>query len=427
MTVTTFNQGYVRRIVDAELDALLPALPAILLDGPKAIGKTETARQRANTIRQLSTTGVRSVARADPTVVLAGPPPVLLDEWQRVPAVWDAVKIDVDRDPSGGRFLLTGSMPDGGTHSGAGRIVTIRMRPLSVYERGVADTTVSLADLLSGTRPALSGTCTLTLADYTELILASGFPAFQGLPLRARNAQLDSYLERIVNADLREAGTVVRRPATITAWMRAYAAATSTTATWETIRKAATPGTSQPPAKSTTLPYIEVLTRLGILDAVPAWLPTHNHLDRVGQAPKHHLADPALAARLVGSTTARLLSGGGPKTIPRDGTFLGGLFESLVTLSVRVYAQAAEADAFHLRMHNGRHEVDLILQRDDGKVLAIEAKLAAAIDGDDVRHLLWLKERIGDDLLDMAVITTGEQAYRRPDGVAVIPLALLGP
>jgi predicted AAA+ superfamily ATPase len=148
----------------------------------------------------------------------------------------------------------------------------------------------------------------------------------------------------------------------------------------------------------------------------------------VGLPPKHHLADPALAARLLGATANALLEGESPgPVVPRDGPLLGALFESLVTQSLRVYAQAAEASVGHLRTHRGDHEVDLIVERDDGRVIAIETKLGATPDADGAKHLHWLSEQIGDELLDTVIITTGQEAYRRADGIAVVPAALLGP
>jgi hypothetical protein len=220
----------------------------------------------------------------------------------------------------------------------------------------------------------------------------------------------------------------VRRPDALERWMAAYAAATATTASYETIRDAATSGHGDKPAKTTTQPYRDVLQRLFIVDPVPAWLPTRNQLNRLSQPPKHHLADPALAVRLLGLDADAMLSGteAGP-AFPRDGALLGHLFESLVTLCVRVYAQAAEARVRHLRVQGSRREVDLIVERPDQRVVAIEVKLGASVADGDVRNLLWLREQIGDDLLDAVVIHTGPQAYRRRDGVAVVPAALLGP
>lgn len=220
--------------------------------------------------------------------------------------------------------------------------------------------------------------------------------------------------------------------------MTAYAAATATTTSLDKIRAAATSGEGDTAAKSTALAYRDVLERLWIIDAVPGWTPSRNQLSRLTQAPRHHLADPALAARLLGIDEGALLSGavsplfderdGAPivrAPAPRDGTLFGQLFESLVTLSVRTYAQVAEARVRHLRDQDGRHEVDIIVERADQRVVAFEVKLSAEVDDRDVRHLLWLRDKLGDDLLDAAVLSTGTHAYRRPDGIAVIPAALL--
>lgn len=422
-----FRGTYVRRVVDDELDELFAQLPAILLDGPKGVGKTATALQRCRTVRRLDVGADRSVVEADPTIVATGEPPSLVDEWQRVPAVWDAVRRLVDEDPSGGRFLLTGSAPTGGTHSGAGRITGLRMRPLSLFERRLCDTTVSFRDLLDGNRPAVAGRSPLGLGDYVDEIVAGGFPGMRHLTGRAILRQLDSYLETIVDRDLPEVGFTVRRPATVKAWLRAYAAATATTASWEKIRDASTSGISDKPAKTTTIPYTELLTGLRVLDPIEAWLPTNNHLAALTAAPKHHLADPALAARLLDRSRQHLLAGDeGNLGVPRDGTLLGGLFESLAALSIRTFAQSADARTCHLRTQGGRHEIDLIVERGSG-VLALEVKLSGTVDDRDVRHLIWLRDQLGNDVIDTAVLTTGPDAYRRRDGVAVIPLALLGP
>ena len=421
---------YRRRIVDDELDDLLVGIAAIAIEGPKAVGKTATAERRAATVHRLDDPGQRAVAAADPMRLVAGRRPVLIDEWQRIPESWDLVRRAVDADHRAGQYLLTGSATPTGapTHSGAGRIVTVRMRPLTLSERGISEPTVSLRVLLAGGRPPVAGRTDVTLETYTHEIVASGFPGMRHLADRALRAQLDGYVARIIEHDFGDLGRTVRNPAMLRRWMTAYAAATSTTATFETIRDAATGGHGEKPAKTTTQPYNDILQRLWIVEPVPAWLPTRNHISRLASPPKHQLADPALAARILGIGADALLEGRstGP-SVPRDGTLLGALFESLVTLQVRTSAQLAEATVSHLRTRGGEREVDLIVARADQRVVAIEVKLARSIDDVDARHLRWLREQIGDDLIDSVIVTTGPEAYRRPDGIAVIPLALLGP
>jgi len=425
-TPRSFGSSYQRRVIDDELDELLPELPAILIDGPKGVGKTATASQRCASVRRLDVEAEARIVQADPTVLATDDRPVLIDEWQRVPAIFDTVRRLVDADSTGGQFLLTGSAPMTQTHSGAGRITTMRMRPLTLGERGVETPSVSLAELLQG-NTNVNGRTTIALTDYVQEILAGGLPGLRHLEGRALTRQLDSYLDRIVDHDLADAGLMVRRPATVMAWLRAYAAATGTAASWEKIRDAATSGVADKPAKTTTMPYIELLTSLRILDPVAPWTPAHNHLRALTQQPKHYLADPALSARLVRRSATQLLRGDSPDTIvPRDGGFLGGIFESLAALSVRTFAQNCDARVYHLRTEGGRHEVDFIVEGDQG-VLAIEVKLSSTVDDSDVKHLLWLREQIGDDCIGLVVAHTGPEAYRRPDGIAVTPLALLGP
>ena len=423
--------AYARRVLDAQLDRLLTGLPAVVIDGPKAVGKTATATRRAATVLALDDPTERALIEADRDRLSRLPTPILIDEWQLYPAVWDRVRRAVDAGATPGSYLLTGSATPttAPTHTGAGRIVRLRLRPMSLAERGLVEPTVSLAGLLAGTRPPIGGESPVGLADYAEEIVASGFPGLRALPAHTRSASLNGYLDAIVERDFAELGHVVRRPRTLRAWFKAYAAATSTTASYNAILDASTAGQPDKPAKTTTIAYRETFERMWLLDPVPAWTGSRSHLASLGQAPKHHLADPALAARLLGVGAGALLHTPNPDRppIPRDGTLLGALFESLVTLCVRTYAEAADAHVSHLRTHRGDHEVDLIVTRDDGRMVALEVKLAPIADDEDVRHLHWLREQLGNDLLDAAVITTGPAAYRRPDGIAVIPAALLGP
>ncbi len=421
---------YRRRIIDDALDELFPHLAAIALEGAKGVGKTATASQRANTVLALTLPSQREILAADPDHITKVPTPVLIDEWQLEPSVWDRVRKAVDDDASGGRFLLAGSAgvaPGVRIHSGAGRIVSFHMRPLAIGERGISEPTVSLKQLLSGAQPAITGQSPVDLGGYIDEILRSGFPGIRDLPGRVRDIQLDSYIARIVEHDLPENGVVVRRPEALRSWLAAYGAATATDASYSKILGAATAGEVDKPARGTVDSYREHLTRIFVLDSIPAWIPTFNPLKRLTHTPKHQLVDPALAARLVGVDKAGLLQGEGERVEGATGTWLGALFESLTAQSVRVYAEAASARVGHLRTKDTKQEIDLIVEGTDRKVVAIEVKLSATIDDHDVRHLNWLRQQIGRRLVDRVVVTTGEYAYRRPDGVAVVPLALLGP
>lgn len=216
--------------------------------------------------------------------------------------------------------------------------------------------------------------------------------------VRAQRALVDGYLRRIIDRDVPEAGREVRNPAALRGWLDAYTAATSTTASYETIRDAAKPEQGDKPARTTTGPYRDVLTRLWIVDPIGAWAPTRNHLAKLQRRTQAPPCRPGAGSTFGGCRVDGLLAGedGGPR-VPRDGTLLGALFESLVTLDVRVYAQAAEAQVRHLRTKGGEREVDLIVARDDQRIVAIEVKLSATVGDDDVRQLRWLADRLGPD------------------------------
>lgn len=423
--------SYLERIAERELTELIAELPAISIEGAKGVGKTATALRMARTVHRLEDSGERELALGDPARLLDGERPVLIDEWQLVPESWNLVRRAVDEGARPGSFLLTGSArPDApGTHSGAGRIVTARMRPLSLVERLGGESTVSLAALLAGDEPELEGSTRMRLTDYAGEVVASGFPGLRAYGERALRFQLDGYLDRIVDRDVVEVGHPVRSAPRLRAWMRAYAAATSTSATFEKVRDAATGGEAEKPAKRTVAHYREALERMWVLDPLDAWLPSRGHISRLTYPPAHHLVDPSLAARLLGVGVTGLLESPGGDLSPtaRDGALLGRLFQSLVTQSVRVYAQRAEARVSHLRTASGAREVDLIVERGDGRVVALEVKLSRTVGDGDVGSLKWLGSVLGDDLLDAAVVNTGPHAYRRKDGVAVIPAALLGP
>lgn len=290
---------------------------------------------------------------------------------------------------------------------------------MAFFERRLAAPSVMDCDLLVGDAQ-FTGTTDAGLTDYLREITASGFPGIRQITDEAtRDDLLDGYLRRVIDRDLPDHGLSVRRPETLRRWLAAYAAATSTTTAYSRILDSTTAGDGSQPAKTTTISYRDHLAAIWMLDPVPGWSPPLSPFTRLQQAPKHHLADPALAARLLRLTPANMVRG-------RGAALAGPLFEALVTLTLRVAAQTHRADLGHLRTRNGDHEVDLVLEGRDGRLVAVEVKLAREVDDADVRHLLWLRDHLGDDIADLVVVNSGPRAYRRSDGVAVVPLALLG-
>ncbi|MFT3875956.1 MAG: DUF4143 domain-containing protein [Propioniciclava sp.] len=422
---------YIPRILDAELSELLAEMPAIHIAGAKATGKTATASRRAGSMVRLDSEAARLRIEGDPGFLPSLVTPILLDEWQRMPSVWDTVRRSVDDGPTPGRFLLTGSAHprDAVIHSGAGRIISLRMRPMALAERRLVSPTVGLTSLLAGAA-TIEGASPLVLPDYVEEALASGFPGIRRLSGRGRASQLASYVENIIYREFPEQGYQLRAPDTLRRWLRSYAAAAGTTASYAKILNAAMPGELNP-AKKTAAAYRDVLDSLWLLDSIPAWMPGVEPLGRLAESPKHFLADPALAAVLLDVTADDLLDGDADRdpvvqaVADGQGRIAGRLFEQLVALSLKTYAQAAGARVSHLRTRNGDHEIDFIVELGRSTV-AFEVKLSPIVRDEDVRHLIWLRERLGPQLKDAVIVTTGPDAYRRRDGVAVVPAALLG-
>lgn len=262
--------------------------------------------------------------------------------------------------------------------------------------------------------------------------MATGFPALRLLSPTLRRAQLSGYVNHLSSRDVQEVSTHAANPAAIRRWLQVYAAASSTTTTLETLRDLATAGDGAPPARTTANRYRDALERTYIYDPVPAWKPAGSAMGRLGEGPKIHLVDPGLSAHLLGIDEGALLSGASTPLVDavptvRDGGLFGALFESLVAQSMRIYAQQLDVEHAYMRTHEGRHEVDGMLIRADQRCVAYEVKLAAKIGKKDVQHLQWLKEKLGDQLLDAIVINTGPGAYRRPDGIGVVPAAMLVP
>ncbi|WP_047260534.1 ATP-binding protein [Corynebacterium uterequi] len=411
---------YLERAIDQRLDTLEHIFSAVAIEGPKAVGKTETARRRVRNVFRMDVPDDRSRFLATNLVEETRRGPILIDEWQLLPESWDMVRRAVDDGAPKGSVYLTGSStPVDGvtTHSGAGRIASVRLRPLGLCELVEKDGAVLLSELLTQTAQ-LRGESDWQLSDYVRSLATSGLPGLIGLTPPASDEYLAAYIERIVDRELPSQGYTVRNKAGLRAWLRAYARATGTDASYSEILAAATRGEGNAPSKRTTALYREKLSEIWMLDPLEAWESSVYRIPRQTFSPKHFLADAAFSLHLS-SISARHLNSG------KHATHLGRFFEAYAVHSLRVAASAYGLRAGHVRTKSGDREVDLVLETHDGGVLAFEVKLSAVVRDEDVRHLLWLRELIGDDLIDMAIINTGKHAYRRPDGVAVIPLSLL--
>ncbi len=389
--------------------------PACLVEGIRGVGKTSSAQRLASSSLRLDDPPTAAAVAGDPEAAFGPlPPPVLIDEWQRVPTVWDAVRRAIDHDRTPGSFVLSGSSRaalSADVHTGAGRILPVRLRPMTLCERRGEVPEVRLADLAEFGIDAVRGIRSpLAPAAQVDAITESGLPGYLGLePLDHQDA-LRSYLDLAVARDLTEIASAQRDITKLRNYVRAYSATVGTTAEHAAIHNAA--GVS----KATGESYHDLLTRLGLVEELPGW--SHNRLKRLTRRPKRHLVDPALAAADHHDTAS---------TLAQRSDRSGHLFESAVVCHIRAAADALGLGwrFSHLRTAGGDQEIDLITDLPSGDVLAFEAKLSRTVTAADARHLITLKERLGTSFRAGLVVSPGETAYRLDDRIAAVPLAAL--
>jgi predicted AAA+ superfamily ATPase len=412
---------YLPRIVDHELQERLQQSGAVLVTGPKACGKTETARQIAGSEVRIDTDpSVPIVMQSDPKLLLKGKTPRLIDEWQEQPQLWNYVRHEIDDRQKEGQFILAGSanpVENVRLHSGAGRFSRLRMRPLSWWESGWSSGEVSLASLLKGDVPS-SNLLDTSLEEIAERIATGGWPALIGRSLRnAIRYNLD-YLSLIAEVDVSRVSDRKRDPLKVRRFLESYARNTATPASVSTLALDTT-GEDGSLARTTVIDYLDVLSRLMIVEDLPAWNVHLRSKAALRTTPKRHLADPSLAVAALGADLGSLLA---------DVVFLGFLFESEVLRDLRVYSQFLDATLCHYR-DSKRRESDIILQLPNNSWAAFEVKLGFGGANEGAESLLRVAREIGDSrigkLLALTVITGFGFAHRRPDGVNVVPLATL--
>ncbi|MGI8593096.1 MAG: ATP-binding protein [Solirubrobacteraceae bacterium] len=407
---------YTPRMMDGRLSRLFEELPALLITGPRATGKTTTARRHARSVVRLDRAAEAGAFRADPDAALsAQPEPALLDEWQAVPEVLGAVKRAVDDDSRPGRFLLTGSVRgdiEAETWPGTGRLVRLAMYGLTVREvlGRPADETF-LEKLVRGGLDAFGlPPVTPDLRGYVELALRGGYPdAVLRLSGDARRVWLDGYLEQLLTRDA-EVLDGPRDPARLRRYFRALALSTAGLAEHKTLYDAAAIN------RKTAVAYDRLLTNLFVLDFVPAW--TSNRLLRLVHAPKRYLVDPSLAAAALRLDSAAVL---------RDQDLLGRIIDTFVVAQLRPECELASSKPFlhHLREKEGRREIDLLAELAPADIVAIEIKATAAPDLGDARHLVWLRDVLGERFLAGALLHTGPRPFRLADRVLALPICTL--
>lgn len=414
---------YQARVVDRELDEMLDATGCVVLEGTKAVGKTATARRRAASEVLLDIDGnARQLATVDAGLLLAGPAPRLIDEWQIEPSLWNQVRREVDARGVPGQFILTGSAvpaDDASRHTGAGRMSRLRIRPMTLFETGHSTGEVSLSELLNGAPPR-AGNPGLTVADVVDRICVGGWPAVAQLNPAAAQRAMRAYLDEVARTDIQRVDGVRRDPIRVHRVLRSLARNIATEVSISRISAdAGEPG--KPLERETAAEYLRSLERLMVIEDVPAWTPALRSRARLRQSDTRHFVDPCLAVAALNGTPSGLLA---------DLNTTGFLFESLVVRDVRVYLQQLGGRVLHYRDSN-ELEVDLIVETYDGRWGAIEVKLGAASVDAAAASLLKFTQHVdvskcGDPAF-LAVVTATGYGYRRPDGVAVVPIGTLGP
>lgn len=307
------------------------------------------------------------------------------------------------------------------------------MYPLSLAERDIEKPSVSFGEMFSATKSftaTISGKTDISPIHYISEIVASGLPEFRKLSTDSRKIAFESYFSNILSHEFSQQGIRLRQPETLLRWLKAYAAAVSTDAGYTEILDASTAGEGTKPAAKTTIAYREALENLWLLEELTPWIYGEDFFSGLKHSPKHYLADPALSAYLLG-LDERILSGakGWPSAAERFdgkyGSILGRLFEALMHLCLSTYASVNNAKLFFAKTYKGDREVDFIMQK-DSKVIACEVKFSLSVTPSDGKHLRWFIDKVGSDCCDAMIITTGPVAYRRQDGIAVVPAALLG-
>lgn len=423
--------GYKHRIMDALLEKKLQAKGAVLIEGPKWCGKTTTAEEFAADKVMLARPDVKnsfkSLIEIDADTALAGHTPMLIDEWQTVPMLWDAVRYAVDHRRKMGQFILTGSaVPNQEAerereHSGTGRFAWLTMRPMSLWESGESNGSVSLAHLFAAPENLLEKNH-LNLQDIAFLICRGGWPMAVGLPEEAALEQAFDYYEAVTKEDIVKVDGVKRTSARVQRLMRAYARHQGTQASIATLKEDLKRNDTLSLDDGTIASYIDALRKIFVIEDMPAWNPNLRSKTAIRTADTRYFIDPSIATAALGL---------GPADLINDLNTMGFLFETLCVRDLRVFADALHGNVFHYRDKSGL-ECDAVIHLRNGQYGLIEIKLGGeSLINAGVETLTSLAAQIDSSRMrmpafKMILTATGQYAYRRPtDGIYIVPIGCL--
>ena len=421
------KNNYMPRMVDAQLETYLQAFSAVCIEGPKWCGKTWTAAHHSSSQLFLGDPSGnfqnRQLAELSPSLILEGNRPRLIDEWQEVPPIWDAVRHAADQTPEKGQFILTGSSTPnhkGIMHSGAGRIARIRMHPMSLYESGDSSGAVSLSQLCSGKLiPAMTGE--VSLRKLTELIVRGGWPGSLHLPLEQAALLPHEYITAIIEDDVYRIDGIKRDTSKMRLLLQSLARNESTTAANRTLKSDIEKIGDENIDAETINAYLDIFNRLFIIDNQPPFSTSVRSSVRIKQAVKRHFADPSLACALLNISADGLI---------QDLETLGFLFEALCERDLKIYAETFGGRLYHYQDYRNR-EIDAVIELPDGKWCAFEIKLGAHQIDAAAQALLKLHHEISEDpkgkppAVLCVLCGLSNAAYQRPDGVFVVPITAL--
>lgn len=421
------KNDYKPRIVDKRVEEYLQTFGAICIEGPKWCGKTWTSSYHSKSEIKLGDPAGnfqnRQLAQLAPDAVLEGENPRLIDEWQEVPPIWDAVRHKVDQTGEKGQFILTGSSTPnhkGQLHSGAGRIAKIRMHPMSLYESGDSSGKVSLEELCNNNlKVAMTGDVKLT--DIINLIVRGGWPGNIDTPVKTAGIVAEEYLKAIIDDDVHRLDGIKRNKEKMNLLLRSLARNESTTASKSVLKKDIKAVDSADIDDDTISDYLDIFQRLFLIDNQPPFATKIRSSVRVKQAEKRHFADPSLACALLKATPEKLIN---------DLETLGFLFESLCERDLKIYAESFGAKLYHYQDYKNR-EIDAVIEMADGRWAAFEIKLGANQIDAAAANLIKIRNEIAaeEDGIPPSVLCVlcglSNAAYKREDGVYVVPITAL--